>query len=219
MMVRLLLVALLVAAAYLWWRATQRRQAPPATPDGELARLEDHRPATSDFPLEGGCDCGQVRYRLESPPLFTHCCHCRWCQRESGASYALNALIETSRLTVLAGEPERVETPSASGKGQQIVRCPNCRIALWSHYASAGPVVAFVRVGTLADPGRIRPDIHIFTGSKQPWVVLPAGVPAVPEYYDRNQFWSAESLARYEVLRPLIDAYRTGRAASPGGGA
>jgi hypothetical protein len=133
-------------------------------------------------------------------PLFTHCCHCRWCQRETGASFALNAMIETDRVLVLAGEPEVVNTPSNSGKGQKIVRCPVCRIALWSHYAGAGEAVRFVRVGTLDDSDACPPDIHIFTSSKQSWVVLPPAAPAVPEYYDRKQFWPEESLERRRVL-------------------
>ena len=148
------------------------------------------------FPLEGGCDCREVRYRMETRPLFVHCCHCRWCQRETGASFALNAMVEADRVTLLAGEPEIVDTPSASGKGQKIARCPRCRIALWSHYAGAGPVVRFVRVGTLDDPDRFPPDIHIFTASKQPWVVLPAGAPAVAEYYKSAEQWPRESIER-----------------------
>jgi len=152
-------------------------------------------------PQEGGCTCGAVRYRMNTRPLFVHCCHCRWCQRETGASFALNAMIETDRIDVLRGTPEIVDTPSNSGRGQKIARCPVCRIALWSHYAGAGAAVAFVRVGTLDDPDRLPPDIHIFTASKQPWVVLPPGTPAVPEYYDSKVLWPPESLARREVLR------------------
>ena len=152
------------------------------------------------FPLEGGCDCKGVRYRMATKPLFVNCCHCRWCQRESGASFALNAMIESDRLTVLAGTPELVDTPSNSGKGQKIARCPKCRIAVWSHYAGGGSAVSFVRVGTLDNPNALPPDIHIFTASKQPWVVLPAGTPAVPEYYDREKYWPAESLERRKAL-------------------
>ena len=152
------------------------------------------------FPLEGGCDCRAIRYRMQTRPLFTHCCHCRWCQRETGSAFVLNAMIESDRLTLLAGTPTKVHTPSASGAGQQIWRCSQCWVALWSHYAGAGPSVSFVRVGTLDDPDRLPPDIHIFTASKQPWVVLPPGTPAVPEYYDRKQLWPAESLARREAL-------------------
>ncbi len=160
------------------------------------------------FPLEGGCGCGTVRYRLETRPLFVHCCHCRWCQRETGASFALNAMIEADRVTLLGAPPELVDTPSASGKGQKIARCPRCRIAVWSHYAGAGPTVNFVRVGTLDEPDHLPPDIHIFTDSRQPWVVLPPGTPAVAEYYDRKQYWPLASLARREALLAKTGAQR-----------
>jgi hypothetical protein len=158
------------------------------------------------FPLEGGCDCRHVRYRMETRPLFVHCCHCTWCQRETGASFAFNAMIEADRVTLLGGEPDVVHTPSASGKGQKIARCPHCRIAVWSNYAGAGPHIRFVRVGTLDERYHLRPDIHIFTSTKQPWVVLPPDTPAVAEYYDRRKYWPAESLARRDALLAKIDA-------------
>ncbi|MBT3069195.1 GFA family protein [Rhodoferax sp. U11-2br] len=160
------------------------------------------------FPLEGGCDCRAVRYRMETAPLFVHCCHCRWCQRESGAAFALNAMIEADRVSNLGVEPELVHTPSNSGLGQKIARCPSCRVALWSHYAGAGPVLTFVRVGTLDQPDVLPPDIHIFTQSKQPWLALGDAVPAVPEYYDREQHWPPDSLARWLDVLPAVQAYR-----------
>jgi hypothetical protein len=164
--------------------------------------------ADPSFPLDGGCGCRRVRYRMTTRPLIVHCCHCRWCQRESGASFALNALIEADRLLHLAAEPELVDTPSSSGKGQKIARCPHCRIGVWSNYAGAGALIRFVRVGTLDAPDVLPPDIHIFTSSKQPWVMLPPGIAAVPEYYEREAHWSAESLARRAALLPRIEAYQ-----------
>ena len=151
-------------------------------------------------PIEGACTCGAVRYRMTSTPLFVHCCHCRWCQRETGASFALNAMIEADRVVLLAGEPQVVNTLSNSGKGQKIARCPHCQVALWSNYAGAGDAVRFVRVGTLKEPDRLPPDIHIFTSSKQPWVVLPPNTPAVAEYYDRAKYWPPASLERRRAL-------------------
>ena len=154
----------------------------------------------TEFTAEGGCTCRQVRYRLTSRPLFVHCCHCRWCQRETGSAFVMNAMIEAERVELLAGEPEMVNTPSSSGKGQKIWRCPTCRVAVWSNYAGAGDAVRFVRVGTLDNPDLLPPDIHIFTESKQPWVVLPPDTPAVAQYYKASEMWPAQSLERRAAL-------------------
>jgi hypothetical protein len=115
-------------------------------------------------------------------------------------------MIETERVRLLGAEPMLVDTPSASGKGQKIARCPKCHIAVWSHYAGAGPAVRFVRVGTLDEPDHLPPDIHIFTSSRQPWVVLSPGMPSVPEYYDRQKYWPKESLQRREALLARLAA-------------
>jgi hypothetical protein len=160
--------------------------------------MSDATESPSTF--DGGCTCRRVRYRLASPPLIVHCCHCRWCQRETGTAFALNALIEADRVALLAGDVDVVDTPSESGNGQRIARCPTCRIAVWSNYAGSGDAVRFVRVGTLDAPDRFPPDVHIYTCSKQPWVVLPTGTPAVAEYYRASEIWPPESLARRAAL-------------------
>lgn len=154
---------------------------------------------------QGGCTCRAVRYSMRGSPLIVHCCHCRWCQRETGSAFVLNALIEADRVTLLEGAPEVVLTPSASGKGQKIARCPVCRIAVWSSYAGAGDALRFMRVGTLDEPDAFPPGIHIFTESKQPWVVIPAGARAVSQYYKSAEVWSEESLVR---RRALFGQYR-----------
>jgi hypothetical protein len=154
----------------------------------------------NEVAVEGRCTCGHVRFGMTGRPLFVHCCHCRWCQRETGSAFVINAMIEADRVELLSGTPEVVLTPSNSGKGQKITRCPHCRIALWSNYAGSGDAVRFVRVGTLEDPDRYPPEIHIFTASKQPWVVLPPDTPAVEEFYDRERYWPADSLARRRTL-------------------
>ena len=151
--------------------------------------------------FEGQCTCGSVRYHLTREPMFVHCCHCTWCQRETGSAFVINALIEAEHVVLDAGEPEVVVTPSASGRGQRISRCPECRVALWSTYAGAGEALRFIRVGTLAEPGRLPPDIHIYTSTKLPWVVLPSDTPSFAEYYDLKELWPQESLARRAALR------------------
>lgn len=163
-----------------------------------------------DEKYEGGCTCGEVRYRLLARPMYVHCCHCTWCQRETGTAFALNALLESDRVEVTRGKPELVDTPSNSGTGQAIARCPKCRVALWSNYGGIGDFFRFLRVGTLDWPARFAPDIHIFTSTKQPWVVIPEGMRAVPEYYKSAETWPKESLARREAVMEKVKAARAG---------
>jgi hypothetical protein len=151
--------------------------------------------------MDGGCACGAVRYRLTSEPMYVHCCHCLNCQRQTGSAFVINALIESDRVVLLAGDPIAVDAPRDDGSAQRIFRCPVCQVAVYSEYGS--PAVKFVRAGTLDEPSSVAPDVHIFTRSKLPWVVLPGSVPAVEVYYDRHELWPAASLTRLDaVLAP-----------------
>jgi len=148
---------------------------------------------------EGGCACGEVRYRVTSDPLFVHCCHCLNCQRQTGSAFVINILIEADRVELLDGEPVVIAVSRSGGKKQKIWRCPSCQTALFSQYTS--PRVRVVRAGTLDDPSAVSPDVHIFTRSKVPWVTLPESVPAFDVYYDTKKLWPAESLERLEELK------------------
>lgn len=151
--------------------------------------------------LEGGCTCGRVRYRLKRAPMITHCCHCTWCQRETGSAFVVNALIETSEIELLGVAPVITDTPSDSGKGQWIARCPYCHVAVWSHYPTAREAAAFVRAGTLDDKQAIAPDVHIFTASKARWLTLGDGKPAFEAFYgDRPAIWGRDAMDRWEAL-------------------
>ena len=132
---------------------------------------------------EGGCSCRQLRYRLQYRP-----------ERDDR---------DPDRVELLVGAADVVDTPSASGKGQKISRCPSCRVAVWSNYAGAGDSVRFVRVGTLDDPAPFPLDIHIFTASKQAWVVL-GEVPAMAQPYRAVEYWPRESLERKTALQARV---------------
>lgn len=154
--------------------------------------------------LAGHCACGEVRYRLKGEPFAVHCCHCRDCQRETGSAFVINALIEAGMVEVLQGEPATVDTPSASGRGQKIIRCPSCHVALWSHYGGMGEKACFVRVGTLEDPDVHPPQVHVFTRSKQPWVELTGGAPVFEVFYSRDdleRLFGTDGAARWRALR------------------
>jgi hypothetical protein len=153
--------------------------------------------------MEGGCSCGEVRYRLASGPLFTHCCHCLNCQRQTGSAFVINLLIEADRVELLAGAPRAVDVPRDDGSTQRIFRCPTCQVAVYSQYGR--PEVRFVRGGTLDDPSQVAPDVHIFTRSKLSWVALPDSVPAFEVYYDTKAQWPRASLERLAAVRSRPD--------------
>jgi hypothetical protein len=156
---------------------------------------------------EGGCACGRVRYRLHGDPIMVHNCHCRLCQRQTGSTSVLNAFVETDRIELLAGDLADNVVPAGSGQPHTIRRCAACGTAMWSHYARLGTLGAGLRVGTLDDPDSVTPDVVIFTESKLPWVPLPEGIPAFPQYYD---FREVLPQASYERLTALADRRKAG---------
>jgi hypothetical protein len=147
---------------------------------------------------EGGCACALVRYRLSDEPLFTHCCHCLNCQRQTGSAFVINLMIEADRVAILTGKPRPLEVPRDDGSTQRIYRCPHCQVAVFSEYGSSD--VLFVRAGTLDEPSSVSPDVHVFTRSKLPWLLLPEGIPAFDLYYDRRTLWPPASLERIEAV-------------------
>ena len=147
--------------------------------------------------LDGGCECGAVRYRLEGPPIFVNCCHCRQCQKLGGSAFALNAMIEADRV-VLLSPPESV---AADEKG--AARCPQCLTLLWALHPMFGDRIRFVRVGTLDEGERLPPDAHFFVRSKHPWVVIPDGARCFETLPGEGDppLLSAEASARMEAAR------------------
>jgi hypothetical protein len=130
--------------------------------------------------------------------MFTHCCHCLNCQRQTGSAFVINLLIEADRVELLSGAPKPIDVPRDDGSNQRIYRCPDCQVAVFSEYGR--PEVLFVRGGTLDDPSGVTPDVHIYTRSKVGWLTLPESAPAFEAYYDSKALWPAESLERLRAL-------------------
>jgi len=129
---------------------------------------------TSFVPLTGGCRCGSVRFRMETAPIITHCCHCRQCQKVSGSAFRVNAMIETHHLTILEGAPRLFQRAAS----HEEMQCAACGAALWSYHPKLGKALAFVGVGMLDEGERLVPEAHYFTRSKHPWLILPSDLPA-----------------------------------------
>jgi len=146
--------------------------------------------------LEGGCSCAAVRYKLTANPLIVHACHCRDCQRITGSAFVINIWIEKQFVKTNAASPKSFTLKGGSGKDHEVFFCDKCGTYVWSRYHGAPGDYLFVRAGTLDKPDTVRPDVHIFTRSKLPWLDLPQGVPAFKSFYKIDEVWSAESRER-----------------------
>lgn len=151
--------------------------------------------------LTGSCACGSLRYRLTREPMFTHCCHCTQCQKLTGSAFVLNTIIENDSIKILSGAVMVTNGPSESGKPHEIYRCAVCHNAVWSDYGGR-PNYRFVRVGTLDEPGLVKPDAHIFVRSKLDWVVIPQNQKAFEIFYDLEEEWPPEMLERRRLAIP-----------------
>jgi hypothetical protein len=149
--------------------------------------------------LPGSCFCGAVQYTLTAKPMFVHCCHCTDCQTQTGGAFAINALIEADNVKLTKGKPEEIAMPTDSGRPHIVSRCSKCQTALWSDYGGR-KVMLFIRVPTLKKQHAIKPDVHIFTRSKVPWVSLPKTVRQFKVYYDTRKEWPPAALKRREAV-------------------
>jgi hypothetical protein len=153
---------------------------------------------------EGGCACGEVRYRLLNSPMIVHACHCRNCQRQTGAWHAVNALIESHEVELLRGRLSISELATPTGAGQSIARCPTCGVAVWSNYHAFsqghGDIVRFVRVGTLDEPDELSPDVHIFNSARNAGAPEPIDAPQYEAFYRLQDVWTPDNLQRYYAL-------------------
>ncbi len=148
--------------------------------------------------LEGRCGCGAVTYRMTSEPMFVHCCHCTECQRQTGAAYVLNAIIEADRFEI-EGHVTEHRLATGSGKGQVITRCRECGVAISSNYLIRDGKLAYVRVGTLDNPDQCPPNVQIFTASKQAWVPLNPDIPSFEAFYKFDEVWPNAALDRMKA--------------------
>jgi hypothetical protein len=162
---------------------------------------------TTDMGHEGGCGCGEVRYRIAGEPIFVNNCHCRLCQRQTGSTSVVNAFIESERVELLQGDLTEHGVVAGSGGEQTICRCATCGTALWSHYPRLGRLGTGLRVTTLDDPTVFTPDAVIFTESALPWVTLPEGIPAFATTYNPFELLADE---RVERLKTMLERRKAG---------
>lgn len=123
---------------------------------------------------DGGCFCGEIRYRFSGEPFTLYACHCLDCQRQTGSSFSLSMIVLRSDIEILRGEPARVAVTTPDGRPKNGRLCARCGTRLWSDPARY-PEIAILEPGTFDDTTWIRPVAHIWTRSAQPWIAFPEG--------------------------------------------
>ncbi len=132
-----------------------------------------------DAPRRGGCSCGAIRYRVDGAPITVYCCHCTDCQRLYGTAFGWTMVLRRAQLVLEQGAPDPYDFTFADGRRRRGTLCVRCATRLWGEPADpARAAVLSLRPGTLDDPRDAEPALHIWVRSRQPWVTLPADVPA-----------------------------------------
>jgi hypothetical protein len=131
------------------------------------------------MPVSGQCLCGQIKYELVNPPAMTGICHCKNCQRQAGSAFSTLGVVPKSDFKFTAGAPKLYEdSDTASGNTVQRYFCGNCGSPIYSAL-DAQPENIFLKTGTMDDTANFRPQFHAWCDTKQAWVALEEGVPAM----------------------------------------
>ncbi|TPG20365.1 GFA family protein [Sphingomonas koreensis] len=129
----------------------------------------------TDFPLplDGGCFCGALRYRISAAPLFTLACHCTDCRQMTASAYSLGLVVRRDGFAVAADiQPRPLDKRADSGGTSTRFVCPLC--ATWTHTETSGaPGVTIVRPSSLDQSDWVRPVAQIFTRSAYDWAIMP----------------------------------------------
>ena len=144
-----------------------------------------------DLPLEGGCRCGQVRFRIDAAPLITMACHCRGCQQMTASAFSLSALVPAAAFALTAGEPV---VGGLHGPTRHLF-CPWCMSWVFTRPEGADGLVN-VRATLLDDVAWFSPYMETFTQEKLPWASTPAvrsfeGFPALKDYDELLKAYAA----------------------------
>lgn len=123
-----------------------------------------------DFPIEGGCQCGKLRYRLNAAPVMFYLCHCSECQRHTSSAFGESMRVLAADLEV-TGKYATTGRLSDSGKWRQGHFCPSCGVRI-VHGDLKTDELLNVKAGTLDDPTWLAPAGHIWTLSKQSFIAI-----------------------------------------------
>ncbi|WP_439133352.1 GFA family protein [Pseudomaricurvus sp.] len=139
----------------------------------------------AEYPLNGACQCKQVRYRLLQAPIMVVCCHCKECQKLSTSAFSITAVVKREHLE-FEGDLKHWERSSDSGNINAAAFCPDCGNRMY-HFDPQKPDIIKLKPSTLENTGIIKPSKHLWVSEKQNWFEIPEGVEQYPKQADLTE--------------------------------
>ena len=127
--------------------------------------------------LEGGCQCGAIRYEVVGTPVRLVVCHCTDCQRQSSSAFGMTMVVNEEDFRLIKGELKTFTSKSDAGRAKLGAFCTECGTRIY-HKPEWRRGMVSVKPGTLDDTRWLKPEMHLWTCRKQPWVIIPEGVKA-----------------------------------------
>lgn len=127
----------------------------------------------------GRCLCGSIRYEFSVEPIMAGVCHCKNCQRQAGSAFSTLYGVPRADFQMTGTPSVYKDSDTDSGNTVERYFCGNCGSPIYSAIASQ-PDVIFLKTGTLDDTEGFAPQFQVFCESKQDWIALVEGVPAIP---------------------------------------
>lgn len=128
-----------------------------------------------NLPIEGGCYCGDCRYRVTERPIFKALCYCRACQHVAGGGPQYFMLVPEGGFRIIEGS---VRTFARGDLPAAVTRsiCTECGTHIFARRPGLAGII--LNVGTLDDPAIFgQPKAAIFVAEKQPFHSIPDGLP------------------------------------------
>jgi len=128
------------------------------------------------YPATGTCQCRNVHYVVKQPPVITVVCYCTDCQKTSAGALSITMMLDREDFELLNGELAFYDRKADSGNTARCFFCPTCSNRIYHENPENNQVIR-LKPGTLDDTSIIKPEMHVWTRSAQPWVELPSHVP------------------------------------------
>ena len=127
----------------------------------DTSPIQDH--------IQGGCQCGNIRFTLTSEPIVVYACHCTDCQKQSPSAFGLSVWIRRDDFNIDQGSPGLWQTVAESGNPKTGAYCRDCGSRIYHAFNSEDEILS-VKGGALDSARALNPVANIWLRSAHEWI-------------------------------------------------